>query len=230
MNKENLEKIFSEDLGTSFFPQLAEEYIKEGDYELAKKVCNVGLLLNPQNNDGKYILAKIMMVDGDGKGAEGILKEILSEDTLYVNALRLLVMYYNSKSIKQVEMIKMVHQILDLIPNDEYASEILKASKKPKKPIKRKKVVKQVTAKKSKASKRKSTLKSPRPIASKPENNKIDIDPKMATLTFVDILIKQKQFEQAGNVLKLVARNKSIARTSIKQRDVKIKRELAKEK
>ena len=97
-------------------------------------------------------------------------------------------------------------------------------------PIKRKKVVKQVTAKKSKASKRKSTLKSPRPIASKPENNKIDIDPKMATLTFVDILIKQKQFEQAGNVLKLVARNNSIARTSIKQRDVKIKRELAKEK
>ncbi len=230
MNKENLEKIFNEDLGTSFFPQLAEEYIKEGDYELAKKVCNVGLLLNPHNNDGKYILAKIMMVDGDGKDAEGILKEILSEDTLYVNALRLLVMYYNSKSIKQVEMIKMVHQILDLIPNDEFASEILKASKKPKKPIKRKKVAKKVTAKKSKSSKRKPTLKSPRAIASKPENNKIDIDPKMATLTFVDILIKQKQFEQAGNVLKLVARNKSIARTSIKQRDVKIKRELAKEK
>ena len=75
MNKENLEKIFNEDLGTSFFPQLAEEYIKEGDYELAKKVCNVGLLLNPHNNDGKYILAKIMMVDGDGKDAEGILKE-----------------------------------------------------------------------------------------------------------------------------------------------------------
>ena len=53
MNKENLEKIFSEDLGTSFFPQLAEEYIKEGDYELAKKVCNVGLLLNPHNNEYK---------------------------------------------------------------------------------------------------------------------------------------------------------------------------------
>ena len=138
MNKENLEKIFNEDLGTSFFPQLAEEYIKEGDYELAKKVCNVGLLLNPHNNDGKYILAKIMMVDGEGKSAEIILKEILSEDTLYVNALRLLVMYYNSKSIKQVEMIKMVHQILDLIPNDEFASEILKASKKPKNPSREK--------------------------------------------------------------------------------------------
>ena len=67
-------------------------------------------------------------------------------------------------------------------------------------------------------------------VAPEPENNKMDIDPKMATLTFVDILIKQKQFQQAGNVLKMVAKNKSIARTSIQQRDTKIKRELAKEK
>ena len=64
MNKENLEKIFNDDLGSSYFPQLAEEYIKEGDYELAKKVCNVGLLLNPNNNDGKFILAKVEMIDG----------------------------------------------------------------------------------------------------------------------------------------------------------------------
>ena len=61
-------------------------------------------------------------------------------------------------------------------------------------------------------------------------NNKIDIDPKMATLTFVDILIKQKQFEQAGNVLRMVAKNKAIAKASIQQRQTKIKRELAKEK
>ena len=80
MNKENLEKIFNDDLGSSYFPQLAEEYIKEGDYKLAKKVCNVGLLLNPSNNDGKFILAKIEMISGSGKVAEGLLKEILSED------------------------------------------------------------------------------------------------------------------------------------------------------
>ena len=65
------------------------------------------------------------------------LKEILSEDSLYINAMRLLVMHYNSKSIKQVEMIKMVHQILDLLPNDEFASEILKSSKKTKKSVKK---------------------------------------------------------------------------------------------
>ena len=224
MNKENLEKIFNDDLGSSYFPQLAEEYIKEGDYELAKKVCNVGLLLNPNNNDGKFILAKVEMIDGNGKVAEGLLKEILSEDSLYINAMRLLVMHYNSKSIKQVEMIKMVHQILDLLPNDEFASEILKSSKKTKKSIK--KPVSKKTKKVASKPKRKRIQK----VAPEPENNKIDIDPKMATLTFVDILIKQKQFEQAGNVLKMVAKNKAIAKASIQQRQTKIKRELAKEK
>ena len=224
MNKENLEKIFNDDLGSSYFPQLAEEYIKEGDYELAKKVCNVGLLLNPNNNDGKFILAKVEMIDGNGKVAEGLLKEILSEDSLYINAMRLLVMHYNSKSIKQVEMIKMVHQILDLLPNDEFASEILKSSKKTKKSVK--KPVSKKTKKVASKPKRKRIQK----VAPEPENNKIDIDPKMATLTFVDILIKQKQFEQAGNVLKMVAKNKAIAKASIQQRQTKIKRELAKEK
>ena len=222
MNKENLEKIFNDDLGSSYFSQLAEEYIKEGDYELAKKVCNTGLLLNPSNNDGKFILAKVEMINGNRKVAEHLLKEIISEDSLYINAMRLLVMHYNSKSIKQVEMIKMVHQILDLLPDDEFTSEILKSFKKTKKPIKRR------ASKKTKkvASKPKRIQR----VAPEPKNNKIDIDPKMATLTFVDILIKQKQFEQAGNVLKMVAKNKAIAKTSIQQRDTKIKRELAKEK
>lgn len=224
MNKENLEKIFNDDLGSSYFPQLAEEYIKEGDYELAKKVCNVGLLLNPNNNDGKFILAKVEMIDGNGKVAEGLLKEILSEDSLYINAMRLLVMHYNSKSIKQVEMIKMVHQILDLLPNDEFALEILKSSKKNKKSIKK------PVSKKPKKVASKPKRKLIQKAAPEPENNKIDIDPKMATLTFVDILIKQKQFEQAGNVLKMVAKNKAIAKASIQQRQTKIKRELAKEK
>tara|TARA_Y100001970_G_C13852324_1_gene659935 strand:- start:335 stop:751 length:417 start_codon:yes stop_codon:yes gene_type:complete len=138
--------------------------------------------------------------------------------------MRLLVMHYNSKSIKQVEMIKMVHQILDLLPNDEFASEILKSSKKTKKSIK--KPVSKKTKKVASKPKRKRIQK----VAPEPENNKIDIDPKMATLTFVDILIKQKQFEQAGNVLKMVAKNKAIAKASIQQRQTKIKRELAKEK
>ena len=188
--QENLEKIFNDDLGSSYFPQLAEEYIKEGDYELAKKVCNVGLILNPNNNDGKFLLAKVEMINGSGKVAEGLLKEILSEDSLYINAMRLLVMHYNSKSIKQVEMIKMVHQILDLLPNDEFASEILKSSKKTIKKQSSKKTIKKQASKKTKKVTSKPKTKKISKPTSEPENHKIDINPKMATLTFVDILIK----------------------------------------
>ena len=220
MNKENLEKIFNDDLGSSCFPQLAEEYIKDGDYNRAKKVCNVGLLLNPHNNDGKFMLAKIEMISGNGKVAEELLKTVLSNDSLYINAMRLLVMHYNSQSIRQVEMIRLVHKILDLLPNDEFALEILKASKKTKKPVKR------VTIRKPHKASPGKSQPTPKKIASKSE---INIDPKMATLTFVDILIKQKQYSQASNVLKIVTKNKAIARASIKQREGKIKKELAKE-
>ena len=223
MNKENLEKAFNDDLGSSCFPQLAEEYIKDGDYNRAKKVCNVGLLLNPHNNDGKFMLAKIEMIRGNGKAAEELLKTVLSNDSLYVNAMRLLVMHYNSQSIKQVEMIRLVHKILDLLPNDEFALEILKASKKIKTPAKK------VAIRKPRKSSPAKKQPKPKNVASKSENKKINIDPKMATLTFVDILIKQKQYSQASNMLRMVAKNKAIARASIKQREGKIKKELAKE-
>ena len=227
MNKENLEKIFNDDLGTSYFPLLAEEYIKDKDYMRAKKVCNVGLLLNPSNNDGKFILAKLEMIEGNGRVAVDLLKDIIKSDNLYINAMRMLVMHYNSKGTNQVEMIKLIHNILDLIPDDEYANEILKSAKKASK-----KKVKTTSTKRKpqpkKKTKKESTLKNKR-TKGKPENIDINIDSKMATLTFVDILIKQKQYAQAKNVLKLVSKNKSIARSSIKQREIKIKKELSKE-
>ena len=72
MNKEKLETIFNDDLGTSYFPLLAEEYLSNGDYDRALKVLDTGLLLNPDNNDGKYIKinklrAKIIKITQNGR-------------------------------------------------------------------------------------------------------------------------------------------------------------------
>ena len=232
MNKENLEKIFSDDLGSSYFPLLAEEYIRDKDYSRAKKVCNIGLLLNPNNNDGKFVLAKLEMIQGSSKTAVELLKDIVDSDHLYINAMRMLVMHYSSRGTNQVEMINLLHNIIEFIPNDEYANEILKTARKP---IKKKKVkanAKQIPIKKvKKSTKKPSRSKKGKKIEAKgkAENLNINIDSKMATLTFVDILIKQKQYTQAENVLKIVSKNKSIARSSIKQRAGKIKKELSKE-
>ena len=133
MNKEKLETIFNDDLGTSYFPLLAEEYLKDEDYERALKVLDIGILLSPDNNDGKYIKAKIAMIHSDTKTAVSLLNEILNSDELYVNAMRMLVLYHQSTGTTQTSMVKVLHQILDLFPGDEFATGIIKTVKTPRK-------------------------------------------------------------------------------------------------
>ena len=227
MNKDNLEELFNDDLGTSFFPLLAEEYLKDYDYDRALQVLDIGLLLNPDNNDGKYIKAKIAMIHSDTTTAVTLLKEILDADELYINAMKMLVLHYQSTGKNQASMMKILEQILDLLPGDEFATGVMKSIKKPKK----KSSAKVKSAPKKKAATKKATKKI-KQSSSKPKtqkSKKSKINPKMATLTFVDILIKQKQYTQASNVLKIVDKNKSISRASIAQRQGKIKKGLSKE-
>ena len=229
MNKDNLETIFNDDLGTSFFPLLAEEYLKDYDYDRALQVLDIGLLLNPNNNDGKYIKAKIAMIHSDTTTAVTLLKEILDADELYINAMKMLVLHYQSTGKNQASMMKILEQILDLLPGDEFATGVMKSIKNPKK----KSSAKVKSAPKKKAATKKATKKikqsSSKPKTQSQKEKKSKINPKMATLTFVDILIKQKQYTQASNVLKIVDKNKSISRASIAQRQRKIKKGLSKE-
>ena len=203
MNKDNLETIFNDDLGTSFFPLLAEEYLKDHDYDRALQVLDIGLLLNPNNNDGKYIKAKIAMIHSDTTTAVTLLKEILDADELYINAMKMLVLHYQSTGKNQASMIKILEQILDLLPGDEFATGVMKSIKKPKK----KSAAKVKSASKKNATTKKVTKKvkrsSGKPKVQSQKAKKSKINPKMATLTFVDILIKQKQYTQANNVLKM---------------------------
>ena len=221
MEKDNLEKLFNEDLGSSYFPLLAEMYLQEGDYKRAQEVCDIGLLLNPSNNDGKFILAKIAIIQDDTKTAIMLLKEIIDSDDLYINAMKMLVMIYQKSATNQTLMIKIVHQILDLLPGDEFAGDVLKNSvkkkKRPRKTSQRKKIIKKKVLKP--LSPPKASLKKPIKKAVKQESN---VDPKMATLTFVDILIRQKQYAKASSVLDLIKKKKTISQNSIKTRMKKI--------
>ena len=235
MNKDNLENIFNDDFGSSYFPQLAEDYFQEGDYDRAEKVLEIGLLLNPNNNDGKYIKAKIAMITSDIKTAVSLLKEIIDSDPLYINAMKMLVMHYQSSETNQVSMMNILHQIIALSPQDEFANERLKSQKKKskRKPA-AKKMPKKLSQSVSKATGPKKAKKITKNQRKKPakKDTPVDlaIDSKMATLTFVDILIRQKQYMQADNVLKVVKKNKSISRSSIEQRIKRINKGLSKEK
>ena len=160
-------------------------------------------------------------MEDDFNMATTLLKEIIDSDDLYINAMRMLVMIYQQSGTNQTLMIKIVHQILDLLPGDEFASDVLKSSinkkKGPRKKIQRKKIIKQRVLKSS--STKTITLKKKGKKASKQET---DVDPKMATLTFVDILIRQKQYAKASNVLNVIKKKKTISQNSIKTRMKKI--------
>ena len=214
MDKQNLEKIFNNDFGSSYFPWLAEIYFTEGDYQRAEEVCSIGLLLNPYNNDGKFILAQIAIIKNDYKIAIKLLKEIITTDDLYINAMKTLVMLYQQSGSNKASMITMVHKILDLIPGDEFASKVLKTSifkkKRSNRQVKPKKIIKKrVLAPKKILPKKKTATSS---------KQDTPIDSKMATLTFVDILIRQKQYEKANDVLDLLKKKKTISQNSIKIR------------
>ena len=142
-------------------------------------------------------------------------------DDLYINAMKMLVMIYQKSATNQTLMIKIVHQILDLLPGDEFAGDVLKNSvkkkKRPRKTSQRKKIIKKKVLKP--LSPPKASLKKPIKKAVKQESN---VDPKMATLTFVDILIRQKQYAKASSVLDLIKKKKTISQNSIKTRMKKI--------
>ena len=217
MDKDSLEKLFNDDLGSSYFPWLAEIYFTDGDYERAEEVCNIGLLLNPSNNDGKFILAQIAIIRNDYQTAIKLLKEIITTDDLYINAMKTLVMVYQQSGSNKVAMIKMVHQILDLMPGDEFASKVLKSSISKKKKSSRKSKPKQIIKKRMLSPKITKKILPKKKRTNLPTKD-IPIDSKMATLTFVDILIRQKQYEKANDVLDLLKKKKTISQNSIKIR------------
>ena len=61
--KKELEHIFANNLKSSVFPILAQKYFSNKEYKKAKKVCDIGLKHDENNLTGKYILAKIYLVN-----------------------------------------------------------------------------------------------------------------------------------------------------------------------
>ena len=57
--KSELENLFAQDFSHPTFPQLAEIYLEETDFNRARIVCQTGLQAMPDNIEGQYILAKI---------------------------------------------------------------------------------------------------------------------------------------------------------------------------
>ncbi len=193
-NKQDLEKKFANDFGSPYFPILAEFYMNEGDLLRAKQVCKLGLSHDQHNAVGKIILAKIAMVEEKPTIAEKWLKKAINNDASNFLALRMLIRIEFILKRKHQTIIEYINMILHFLPNDVEANEWLKKISSINTNNK-KEVVKKITSKKI--------------IKSSSIPKKYEITNTMATFTMLEVLKKQKSYQQALLVLNFLEQKKT---------------------
>ena len=193
-NKQDLEKKFADDFGSPYFPVLAEFYMNEGDLLRAKQVCKLGLNHDQHNPVGKIILAKIAMVEEKPTIAEKWLKQAINNDAGNFLALRMLIRIEFILKRKHQTIFKYINMILRFLPNDLEANQWLKKISSINTNNK-KEVVKKDTSKKI--------------IKSSSISKKYEISNTMATFTMLEVLKKQKSYQQALLVLYFLEQKKT---------------------
>ncbi|NQU68054.1 MAG: hypothetical protein HQ510_08945 [Candidatus Marinimicrobia bacterium] len=197
-DKKALEHHFAEHFDTPVFPVLANIYFENGDMSRARKVCDIGLGHHPLSAEGKFILAKVDLVEDNLPQAEKNLKEVVEHSNIHVNALRLLVEVQTAlgRSVKTIG--STVEKIVDILVNDEESLRWIEKNKeelsKPEEEISVGEPEPSLDSVKSKKN----------VSVSDGQGGGIVIDNRMATLTLAKVFRRQKNFSQALIVLDIV--------------------------
>lgn len=230
-NIELLEKEFSENFNSPLFSVLAEEYFQIKAYNKCKKVLEIGLLLNPDDNDGKFILSKIELLENNIDMAQNILNSIIKSDPLYVNAIKLQIEINNTlnKGTKSLE------SQLSLIVGAQQDNKDIVPINKKKKVLKTKTKKTQIKKRvlKTKSSKVKSKVKATSvktKVSTKKKSKSVKVASKMNTLTMVKILINQGHYNQSLSMLDELLANGIISNSKFKEVKVSINKLKSKQK
>jgi tetratricopeptide (TPR) repeat protein len=177
MKIQQLEQMFSQNLQSPLFSILADCYYQKRLYSHAKKVCKIGLKYNPQSIEGQYVLAKILLIQGEMKRAEKILQDIVLNNPYQLNAILLLI-----ETMEQLKRSKksIGHYI-------QTASLFYDNNKQIKKYFKDSEKVHKI----------KKTIKTH-------SKNTLHISPKLATQTMYKLLLSQKKYIDAYALLKIM--------------------------
>jgi hypothetical protein len=207
LNKNNytkleLEEIFAQNFGSPLFPKLSNYYIEDGDLQRARKVCELGLKVLPDNIDGLYILAKIEILENQSSRAERLLKEAYNKNKASIEMTELLVKIRDSLKRSKLETQKIINSLLIIAPDNSFAHQWNQQNNLLNNNINTKK-------------------------NNIPKNNfTFEISHKMASLTFYKILKKQKYYSQAKLVLETLKKSDKIA-SNIYNKETKIIRQLS---
>ena len=186
--KKELEHKFAQDFSNITFPQWAEIYFSEYDFNRSRLVCEIGLKHVPNNFEGQYVLAKIELIEGNTIKAERILKKIFKSNKSFYKAIKLLIEVRDSLDRSKIETKKIVDILLSQSPDDIFAHQWLKDQEND---------LPQTTN------------------DSKVEI--FNVNPNILSVTFYEILKSQKYYQQAYNVLNDLNNTKKIDASFYKQ-------------
>jgi tetratricopeptide (TPR) repeat protein len=208
-NLTELELYFSNHFDTVLFPVLAEIYQTKGEYDRAKRVCEIGLGHNPDCLDGYYILSQAEMGLGNLSMAEKWMKKVLNQDPSHKSAASGLPMVQEQLKRSVVTLNSSWKKALKVDPNNQFAKDYLNSKKNKKNTVLKK------------------TNKEKPPKKNKKDLNieNVAISPRLATFTLVRVLKSQGLYYQALDILDILAERGENKKKIAKERKL-IKAEL----
>ena len=192
-NLTELELYFSNHFDTVLFPVLADIYQSKGEYDRAKRVCEIGLGHHPNSLEGYYILSQAEMGLGNLSDAEKWMKRVLKQDPSHKSAASGLPMVQEQLERSAVTLNSSWKRALTVDPNNQFAKDYLNS--KTKKTTNKKKSVLKKNNKEKTSSKIKKGL----------NIEDITISPRLATFTLVNVLKSQGLYYQALDILDILS-------------------------
>ena len=201
-NLTELELYFADHFDTVLFPVLAEIYQDKGEYDRAKRVCEIGLEHHPNSIDGQFILSQAELGLGNLTGAEKWIKKVLTQIPDHKNAATSLPMVQEQLDRSPTTLKTSWKRAQEVDPDNQFAKDFL-SDKKPKpKPKPKKKKEKKASVSRIPHIPIKDKSKKPLPKDLSVEG--VAISPRLATMTLVNVLKGQGLYHQALEVLDIL--------------------------
>lgn len=190
-NLTELELYFANHFDTVLFPVLAEIYLTKGEYDRAKRVCQIGLEHHSDSSDGQFILSQAEMGMGNLAAAEKLMKKVLAKYPNHRLAATTLPLVQEQLGRSSSTLKISFKRSLSVDPNNQFAKDYL--SKKQKKTAKKPDVLKY-------PKKKKSQKLLPNDISL----DGVSVSPRLATFTLVNVFKGQGLYHQALDILNIL--------------------------
>ena len=201
-NLTELELYFADHFDTVLFPVLAEIYQDKGEYDRAKRVCEIGLEHHPNSIDGQFVLSQAELGLGNLTGAEKWIKKVLTQIPDHKNAATSLPMVQEQLDRSPTTLKTSWKRAQEVDPDNQFAKDFLSEKKTKPKPKPKKKKEKKASV---------STIphipikdKSKKPLPKDLSIEGVAISPRLATMTLVNVLKGQGLYHQALEVLDIL--------------------------